>query len=317
MTDIVLETQGLTKYYGGTLAMDNMTVKIPRGCICGFVGRNGSGKTTAIKLMLGFLNPTAGSSKILGCDSQNLTPAIRQRIGYVSEGHRLIRWMTIAEIARFQSVFFPGQLASAKRSEAGWDGKFFWEMIEYFGLSKKQKIKHLSNGQRAQVSLALALAPNPELLLMDDPTLGLDAAIRRQFLEGMIQLIMKQGRTILFSSHILGDVERVADWLLVIDKGVIRADCSLEQFRKMVKKVRFVFSQQPPAKVDIKGLLRCKTSQNELELVLVGANDEKIADWAKSAGALDYQPVNINLEDQFIEYTAPPGPKKLFKWEEI
>jgi ABC-2 type transport system ATP-binding protein len=307
MTDMVLEIQGLTKYYGSTLALDNMTVKIPRGCICGFVGRNGSGKTTAIKIMLGFLKPTAGASSLLGCDSRNLTPAVRQRIGYVSEGHRLIRWMTITEIAKFQSAFFPGQ----------WDDKFFWEMIDYFGLSKKQKIKNLSTGERAQVSLALALAPNPELLIMDDPTLGLDAAIRRQFLQGMIQLIMHQGRTIFFSSHILGDVERVADRLLVIDKGVIRADCSLEQFRKMVKKVRFVFSQPPLAKIDIDGLLHRRASQNELELVLVGTADEKIAEWAKSTGALDYQAVNMNLEDQFIEYTAPAGQTKPFRWEEI
>ncbi len=307
MTDIILETQGLTKYYGGTPALDNMTIKIPRGCICGFIGRNGSGKTTAIKLLLGFLEPTAGSSKLLGCDSQHLTPQIRQLTGYISEGHRLIRWMTIAEIAKFQSTFFPGQ----------WDEKFFWNMIEYFGLSKKQKIKHFSTGERAQVSLALALAPNPELLIMDDPTLGLDAAIRRQFLEGMIQLIMHQGRTIFFSSHILGDVERVADRLLVIDKGVIRADCSLEQFRKMLKKVRFVFDQSPPAKADIEGLLHYRASQNELELVLVGTADEKIAKWANSVGASDYQPVNMNLEDQFIEYTAQTGSTKLFKWESI
>ena len=169
MSDIVLETEGLTKYYGSSLAVDHLDLKIPRGCICGFVGRNGAGKTTAIKLMLGLLEPTAGSSRLLDCDSSALTPAIRQRIGYVTEGHRLFRWMSIAGLEKFQRAFYPNQ----------WDEKFFADMIEYFELPKKKKIKHLSNGQRAQVSLAVALAPNPELLIMDDPTLGLDAGIRR------------------------------------------------------------------------------------------------------------------------------------------
>ena len=307
MTEIVLETEGLTKYYGSTLAVDHLDLKMPRGCICGFVGRNGAGKTTAIKLMLGLLNPTAGSSRLLGCDSAALTPAIRQRIGYVAEGHRLFRWMSIAGIEKFQRAFFPKQ----------WDHKFFADMIEYFGLSKKQKIKHLSNGQRAQVSLALALAPNPELLIMDDPTRGLDAAIRRQFLEGIIQLIMRQGRTVLFSSHILGDVERVADQIVVIDKGVLRANCSLEQFRAAVKKAIVSFEVSAPTEVSIDGLLHCRRSEKELELMLVGTDDEKIADWAKSAGAKKYHIVKMNLEDQFIEFTAPAHRRKLLQWEEI
>jgi len=307
MPEIVIETEGLTKYYGDSLAVDHLDLEIPRGCICGFVGRNGAGKTTAIKLLLGLLEPTAGSSRVLGCDSQQLTPAIRQRIGYVTEGHRLFRWMSINELERFQRAFFPKQ----------WDDRFFADMIEYFGLSKRKKIKHLSNGQRAQVSLALALAPNPELLIMDDPTLGLDAAIRRQFLEGMIQLIMHQGRTVLFSSHILGDVERVSDRILVIDKGVLRANCSLEEFRSAVKKVMFNFADSVPAEVDIEGLLHLRRSEKELELTLVGTDEEKIAEWAKSTGAVKYQIVPINLEDQFIEFTAPADRKRLFQWEEI
>lgn len=307
MPEIVIETKGLTKYYDCTLAVDHLDLDIPRGCICGFVGRNGAGKTTAIKMLLGLLEPTAGSSRVLGCDSQQLTPAIRQRIGYVTEGHRLFRWMSINELERFQRAFFPKQ----------WDDKFFADMIEYFELSKKQKIKHLSNGQRAQVSLALALAPNPELLIMDDPTLGLDAAIRRQFLEGMIQLIMHQGRTVLFSSHILGDVERVSDHILVIDKGVLRANCSLEQFRSAVKKVMLNFTDSVPAVVDIEGLLHCRRSEKELELTLVGTGEEKIAEWTKSVSAEKYQIVQMNLEDQFIEFTTPADHKRLFQWEEI
>jgi len=152
---------------------------------------------------------------------------------------------------------------------------------------------------------------------MDDPTLGLDAAIRRQFLEGMIQLIMHQGRTVLFSSHILGDVERVSDRILVIDKGVLRANCSLEQFRSAVKKVMFNFDDSVPAEVDIEGLLHCRRSEKELEVTLVGTGEEKIAEWAKSTGAVKYQILPMNLEDQFIEFTAPADHKRLFKWEEI
>jgi len=307
MTDLVLETEGLTKYFGSTLAVDHLDLQIPRGCICGFVGRNGAGKTTAIKLMLGLLRPTAGSSRLLGRDSAALTPAIRQRIGYVTEGHRLFRWISIRELEKFQRAFFPKQ----------WDDKFFADMLEYFGLSKKQKIKHLSIGERAQISLALALCPNPELLIMDDPTLGLDAAIRRQFLEGMITLIMSQGRTVLFSSHILGDVERVADRIVVIDKGVIRASCSIEQFKTAVKKAVFSFADSVPDEIDIDGLLHYRRSEKELELILVGTNDDKIAEWAKSNGVENYHIVKMNLEDQFIEFTAPPNRKKLFRWEEI
>ena len=180
MNEIVLETRGLTKYFGPSPALDHLSVKIPKGTVCGFLGRNGAGKTTAIRLMLGLLQPTAGSASLLGCPSDALTPAIRARLGYVTEGPRLFGRMPIPGLGRFQRAFFPDQ----------WDDKFFTEMIENFELSPRQKIKRLSNGERAQVSLALTLAPRPELLIMDDPTLGLDAAIRRQFLERMIILIM-------------------------------------------------------------------------------------------------------------------------------
>jgi len=306
MNNIVLETKGLTKYYGKTPAVDHLDLKVPTGCICGFLGRNGAGKTTAIKLMLGLLHPTAGSSKLLGCDSAELTPQIRHRIGYVTERHRLFRWMTIAGLEKFQQAFFEEQ----------WDEKLFADMIEYFELSKKKKIKHLSNGQRAQVSLALALAPKPELLIMDDPTLGLDAAIRRQFLEGMIELIMREGRTVLFSSHILADVERVADRIAVIDKGRLRANCSLEEFRSAIKKIILTFPDAPPSEIDIEGLLHCRGSDNQLELTLVGTDEAAIGEWAESAGAKEVHVAQMNLEDQFIEFTAPANRKRLFQWEQ-
>lgn len=305
MTEYVLETQGLTKYFSNKAALESFDLKIPQGCICGFVGRNGAGKTTAIKLLLGFLEPTSGSSSVLGCDSMALTPQIRQRIGYVTEGHRLFRGMTIAQLEKFQKPFFRQM----------WDDKFFSEMIEYFELSKKQKIKHLSNGQRAQVSLALALAPHPELLIMDDPTLGLDPAIRRQFLQGIIRLIMQQGRTVLFSSHILSDVERVSSRIVVLDKGRLRANCSIDKFRESVKKAKFSFKGEIPVNIEIEGLLNYKILGHELEVVLVETPDEKIAEWAKINRAESYENIAMNLEDQFIEFTEPKRRIKQFQWE--
>jgi ABC-2 type transport system ATP-binding protein len=306
MSDIVLETHNLTKAFGSQFALDHLNLSIPRGTICGFLGRNGAGKTTAIKLMLGLLHPTVGSATVLGCDAQALTPEIKARIGYVTEGHRLITWMTIKRIEQFQKAFYPDQ----------WDSQFFAEMIEYFELSPRKKIKHLSNGQRAQVSLALTLAPNPELLIMDDPTLGLDPAIRRQFLEGMIHLIMNQGRTVLFSSHILADVERVCDRLLVLDKGVLRADCTLDQFQQAIKKAKVTFASTPPEVIDIEGLLHAKTLQHTVEISLINTPDEHIHQWAQAHQAEQIDIAPLSLEDQFIDFTAPTRQTRLFKWEE-
>jgi len=305
MSDTVLETKGLTKYFSNKAALESFDLQIPRGCICGFVGRNGAGKTTAIKLMLGFLEPTAGGSTVLDCDSMSLTPEVRRRIGYVTEGHRLFRWMNINQLENFQKPFF----------NENWDEEFFSEMIEYFELSKKQKIKHLSNGQRAQVSLALALAPHPELLIMDDPTLGLDPAIRRQFLHGMIRLIMQQGKTVLFSSHILSDVERVSSQIVVIDKGRLRAHCSIDKFRESIIKAKLSFTGPAPQNIDIEGLLNYRVLGNELELIFVETPEQIISEWAASAGAEDYEIIPMNLEDQFIEFTEPKKREKLFQWE--
>jgi ABC-2 type transport system ATP-binding protein len=305
MSDVVLETHHLTKAFGSQFALDHLNVSIPKGTICGFLGRNGAGKTTAIKLMLGLLRPTMGSATLLGCDAQALTPEVKARIGYVTEGHRLITWMTVQQIETFQKAFYPDQ----------WDSTFFAEMIEYFDLSPKQRIKNLSNGQRAQVSLALTLTPNPELLIMDDPTLGLDPAIRRQFLEGMIHLIMNQGRTVLFSSHILADVERVCDRLLVLDKGVLRAECTLDQFRQSVKKAKMTFKDKPPEAVDITGLLAQRQGKNELELLLVGTPEDTITRWADTHGATRHEILPMSLEDQFIDFTAPEQTKRIMRWE--
>lgn len=161
--------EGLTKCYGDTVAVDNCSFEITPGTVCGFLGRNGAGKATTIKMLVGLLWPTRGRATLLGCDCTALTPEVRSRVGYVTEGHRLPRWMRIGQLERFQRSLYP----------RNWDERLFGETLDYFELSRKQAVRRLSNGQRAQVSPALTLATNPEGLVMDDPTLGLDPAVRR------------------------------------------------------------------------------------------------------------------------------------------
>lgn len=306
MGEIVLQTQDLTKYYGRHLALDHLNLRVPKGCVYGLLGRNGSGKTTAIRLLLGFLRPTCGSCEVFGRDSGELTPEIRGRVGYVCEGHPLYKWMPIGALENFQRAFYPDR----------WDRRIFDEMLDCFSLTRRQRIRSLSNGQRAQVSLALAMATSPDLLVMDDPTLGLDVAIRRQFLQGMIHLIQKKGKTVLFSSHILSDVERVVDRVAVIDRGVLRADCTLEQFRTSIRKVRADRTAHLPEGFDLPGALHCRQDEAVTEWIVVGTTDEQLERAFSAVPVKRYTCVPMNMEDQFIEFTSPVGNKGLFEWEE-
>src|SRR5205823_2767426 len=159
-------------------------------------------------------------------DVADLSPQTRGRIAYLAEGHPLYPGMTVGQAVAFTRAFYP-----EARPE------LVQEILDHFGLATQAKIGKLSRGQRAQILLALAIAPDPELLILDDPTLGLDPNVRRDFLESMIQIIQRRGRTILFSSHILGDVERVADRIGVMVEGVLRVDCPVEHFKHAVRKV--------------------------------------------------------------------------------
>jgi len=178
-------------------------------------------------------------------------------------------------------------------------------MLDHFALPMRAKIRRLSNGERAQVSLALAVGPNPELLILDDPTLGLDTVVRRDFLESLIQIIQTQGRTILMSSHILGDVERVADRIGILVDGVLRVDCPTEHFKESIRKLVLEFNEEPPAFPSCEGLVRSWRVGQRLEVLIVGFGNEHQR-LAESLSPYSTEVVELNLEDAFIEYTRGP-----------
>jgi ABC-2 type transport system ATP-binding protein len=202
--------------------------------------------------------------------------------------------MTVDEAIRFTRAFY-----------SRWNHVLVDQILDHFELPRRQKLRRLSRGQQAQVSLALAVAPDPELLVLDDPTLGLDTVVRRDFLESLIQIIQRQGRTILFSSHILGDVERVADRIGILIDGVLRVDCRTETFRESVRKLILEFAGHPPESPAIPGLVSWRHSGTGLEVVLVGYDDAQ-REAVEALGPLSIEVLDLNLEDAFIEYTRGP-----------
>src|SRR5262249_23212210 len=184
----VIETRGLTRYFGGKCAADTVSFRVPRGSVFAFIGRNGAGKTTTLRMILGLLEPTRGSSTILGYDSLSLPPEARARIGYMAEGHPVYGWMRVGQYESFQRGFYHH-----------WNQQIFSSVIDYFAISPRTKAGHLSHGQRAGLHLAMTLAIEPEVLVLDDPATGLDPSARRSLLEGMIYFTRSRERTILFS----------------------------------------------------------------------------------------------------------------------
>jgi ABC-2 type transport system ATP-binding protein len=293
----VISTRGLTRYFGAKPAVYDLNLEVPRGGVFAFLGRNGSGKTTTIRMLLGLLEPTRGEGRILGHDIRALPPEARARIGCLTEEHQLYRWMSVRQCGEFQSQYYPR-----------WNERTFQAVIGHFGLKAEARVKDLSRGERAGLCLALTLAPEPELLILDDPALGLDPVARRSLVESMIHLTRRSDRTIFFSSHHLEDVERVADYVAVLDRSILRAACSLETFRNSVQRVRVRFPGLPPPLPRIPGLLQAHRIEGELRLTCVrynGATEQAL----RALGPTALEPIPISLEDAFISYLGERGEK--------
>jgi len=295
MSDYVIETDGLTRYFGNKAAVKQLDLKIPRGGVFALLGRNGSGKTTTIRMLLGLLSPTRGTAKILGQDSSLLDHELRARVGYLSEGHFVYGWMRVGQCATFQQQCFPN-----------WNQKIFDAVVDHFQLDRDTKAKNLSRGERAGLCLALTLAPEPELLILDDPALGLDPVARRSLVEAMLAVTRGKNRTIFFCSHLLDDVERVADRIAIIDRGVLRVSASVDEFCRRMGRWVLRFEKRPPDVPPITGLVHTRVHENELHLTIANGNEETEKILAK-LGATNVEKVPLSMENAVIDFLGERG----------
>ena len=224
----VVEVRNLTHYYGKKLVFENFNFEIKSGRIFGLLGKNGTGKTTTINILNGFLKPTSGNCLMFGENSYKLSPQTKARVGFLIEGHIQYSFMSIKQIEKFYSAFYPK-----------WKKEPYYELMSKLEVAEDQKLSKMSCGQRSQVALGLILAQDPDLLILDDYSMGLDAGYRRLFLDYLIEYAKAESKTIFITSHIIQDLENFLDDCLIIDYRSVLVAMPIKEFQKKFKQFRF------------------------------------------------------------------------------
>lgn len=284
-----ISIHNFTKRYGKVTAVDNLSLDVPKGSIFGLLGQNGAGKTTTIRTMLNLLQPTEGSVEVLGLDSVRDSLDIRKRIGYLPEEPGYYTWMTVDEIIGFNAAFYPT-----------WDHDLADKLLDDLDLPRDRKLGSLSRGMQAKVGLVMALGQRPELLILDDPTAGLDPVVRQEFLEAMISNVQSEGGTVFFSTHLLHEMERVADEVAMIHNGSLRLRGSLEGIKRDFKKLRAVYPNVVPETFPFEGIVRTEVNHHQA-LLTVAKYDPSMDDALMGNGAESVEVLDLSLEEIFVE----------------
>jgi ABC-2 type transport system ATP-binding protein len=286
--EAVVHVKSLARRFGRTVALDGVDLEIQRGAVFGLVGENGAGKTTLIKHILGLLKAERGSVRVFGLDPVRDPVGVLARVGYLSEDRDMPDWMRVRELLRYLRAFYPT-----------WDDTFAEELRRQFELDPQARIKTLSQGQRARAGLLAALAYRPELLVLDEPSTGLDPIVRREILAAIIRTIAEEGRTVLFSSHLLDEVERVADHVALIDRGRIVLCDPLETIKSNYRRLTLRFDEalsRPPIFV---GSARWEGSGREWTTVCQGSMED-LSGKAAGIGARIVDEHTPSLDDIFV-----------------
>jgi ABC-2 type transport system ATP-binding protein len=294
--------RNVTKQYKHQLALDDVTCACEPGVVFALLGENGAGKTTAIKILLGLIDPNSGESSVLGLDSHRESLEIRHRVGYVPDQPALYDWMTVDELGWFVGGFYP----------PGYQ-RHYNELVEHFELPPARRIKELSKGMRSKVSLSLAMAHRPELLILDEPTSGLDPMVRREFLESMVD-VAAQGRTVILASHQIAEVERVADIVAILRQGKLVLLEQLDALKDRVCELTVTLRNGVPDLPSIPGTVLHRELKGRQWRLLVRNMDESQFDGFRVAENIRSVEVRRpTLEEIFVGYmkgepveTAPP-----------
>lgn len=284
MSKFIIETRDLSMQFGSKLALNNLNLNIEAGGIHSIVGSNGAGKSTLFKLLLGVITPSAGECYILGQNSQKLRPVDRGYIGFVNEEHTLPDWMQVDALIDMEKSFYPN-----------WNNAIYEQVIGNFNVTHKQKISQLSRGERAGVNLACALAKHPKVLILDEPTLGLDVVAKQAFLESLLFTEKNNECTVIYCSHQMDEIERVADKLIVMEQGQLINSSTPEIFCQRIHYWVVEYSGKIPKSDLIPGFLQQRNIEGEVHYMVIDEGPS-LKDAFKQLGAASAFQSEVSLQ---------------------
>ncbi|MGE5589524.1 MAG: ATP-binding cassette domain-containing protein [Bacillota bacterium] len=293
MGDAAISLDGISKRYGRRDALKGLTLKVPRGSFFALLGPNGAGKTTTLRLLMGLIRADAGTGEVLGIPLRQGFPPVglKERIGYVPELSTLYERSTVAELLSF-----------CRRTNRRWDPQTVRRYLDLFHLPLRTTVRHMSLGMRTQLALTLAMGGNPELLILDEPTRGLDPLHRHQFLQALLADGMETGRTTLLSSHDLHQIERLADHVAILNEGRLVVSRPLDELKEQEKRIRVSGTPKESDLAAVAGVRR--VSREGAGFLLHASGDPG---WLEDAvrevsGVTGVQAVDQSLEEIFLSY---------------
>lgn len=289
MNELVVDVSHLRKQFGTKVVLDDVNLKIPRGQITGLLGLNGAGKSTLIKCLLGLLRPTSGTATVLGKDAWYLEDDQKMRLGYVPQEVSLYPWMTVRQIVNYVSAFY-----------SNWDNRWSDELLRRWELPLSDRFGPLSVGQKQKLALVIALGYRPELLILDEPVASLDPVARRWFLESILEMASDEQHTVLFSTHITSDLERVASHVALMKEGRILLHDELDTLKDQVKRLRLEATSDLPSSFAVRGALRTEI-QGRKAVVTVPSASTALLSELKDRWSAQIAVEDLNLEEIFLE----------------
>ena len=288
---IAVRLDGLTKSYGKARVVNDLSLAIPAGTTFGLIGPNGAGKSTTIKMLMGMLRIDAGRAVVLG-DDVSLHPArVKQRTGYVPEAHTMYRWMSVTDVIGFVRSFYPN-----------WNESLCSDLLDLFELDRRKKVKQLSKGMLAKLALLVAVSHEPELLVLDEPMSGLDPIVREEFLDGVLRTLCQREQTVLFSSHTLEDVQRLADNVGLLYEGRLLVHRPIDDLLARTKRIRAVLDDGALPQWSPEGTIWQRIQRREWLLTVADFSPEVPARLQTENSVRHVEVIDLNLEDVFKDY---------------